>query len=642
MKQTIKKIVFGPVDWFTYTLLSEKQRKAIGDMFSDDQKKKIQKVLSGKKQAERQKLKKIKYHLYNLGFTEQAQKDLENYFEHAKDADLKRQAAWELVLWHANQNTTEGATEALNYIEAARAGVSDTDHLRRIAILEAECLHHTNQTAKARQVIDVMLQQQKHVDLYFAAANLTDSIEERLKLVNQVMEDYELAPIRFKETGEAPIYDDLETEAIDRKVDGPKVTVILPAFKAEDGVQVAIESILSQTWQNIELLAVDDCSPDNTAAVIKAYAEKDPRVKLLKTPENSGPYVARNIALQQATGEFVTINDADDWSHAEKIERQVKHLMDNPSVIANTSEHARLTEDLTFYRRGTPGKYIFPNMSSIMFRRQPVLDKVGFWDSVRFAADGEFKRRLIKVFGKNNYVDLKSGPLSLPRQSVTSLTASSAFGYNGFFMGVRKEYVEAFSYHHAQADSLRYPYPMEKRLYQVPEPMWPKREEKVDGKRLFDVIFATDFRVISEENLQFITQRLETTEDRIGLLQINQYGVEPDKNMPSSIRELLDGDRLQVVVFGEKLQADEVIIFHPAVLAEYQRYVPEVDTKQLHVVIDQIPEPAYLENIRTYFNQDGTWYPESEKVKERLQEHPELRDMIHFESVVWKEKLGVR
>ena len=131
--------------------------------------------------------------------------------------------------------------------------------------------------------------------------------------------------------------------------------------------------------------------------------------------------------------------------------------MDNDKVIANTSEHARLTEDLTLYRRGTPGKYIFPNMSSIMFRKKEVLDKIGYWDSVRFAADGEFKRRLIKAFGQKSYVDLKSGPLSLPRQSVSSLTGSSAFGYDGFFMGVRKEYVESLEHYHDSADSLYYP-----------------------------------------------------------------------------------------------------------------------------------------------------------------------------------------
>src|SRR5699024_11366408 len=80
-----------------------------------------------------------------------------------------------------------------------------------------------------------------------------------------------------------------------------------------------------------------------------------------------------------------------------------------------------------------------------IFRREPVLEKIGYWDEVRFAADGEFKRRLIQAFGKEAVIDLETGPLSLPEQSSTSLTGSSAFGYAGFFMGARKEDVDSFT-----------------------------------------------------------------------------------------------------------------------------------------------------------------------------------------------------
>src|SRR5699024_11452555 len=100
----------------------------------------------------------------------------------------------------------------------------------------------------------------------------------------------------------------------------------------------------------------------------------------------------------------------------------------------------------------------------------------------------------IREFGQKAYVDLKSGPLSLPRQSVSSLTGSSAFGYDGFFMGVRKEYVESLEYHHDRADNLYYAYPQVTRPFPVPEPMWPEREEKAEGWRYFDVVLAGDFR----------------------------------------------------------------------------------------------------------------------------------------------------
>lgn len=635
MKQTIKKIFFGPVDWFIYSVLSETQRKNLTDKFSAEQKQKIKKALFGKKQAQRKKLKQIKYQLYNLGFTDRAYADLVHYYQTIDDPQLKRLAAWELTLWHANQNTEAGSKHALDYIEAARDSEKDIHQLRRIAILEAECLEATGRIEQGKQVIQEMLALQKHADLYLAAANMEEKIEERLKWINKAMNTYGLQSIYFSANGKQPEYDDLETKAMDRQItDGPKVSVILPAFKAEEGVRVAIESILSQTWQNIELLAVDDCSPDRTAAVIQEYAAKDERVKLLTTPENSGPYIARNIALQHATGEYITINDADDWSHREKIERQVTHLMENQHVIANTSEHARLTEDLKLYRRGTPGKYIFPNMSSIMFRRKQVVEKIGHWDSVRFAADGEFKRRLLQAFGRQSYVDLQTGPLSLPRQSVTSLTASSAFGYNGFFMGVRREYVEAMEAFHQQAESLYYDYPMMERPFQVPEPMWPNRLEKQNGFRQLDLVIASDFRDPDEHLLSLLDQALQSKKT-IGIVQLNKYMIEAT-NLTEEIRNLINESKVSFLVYGEKIKTDKLFIMDAAVLKDKQHYVPEVNATKTFVILTATETKGnievYKENLTTYFQSEATWHAvdsEVEKACVAQAETPKLNQVFH-------------
>lgn len=63
--------------------------------------------------------------------------------------------------------------------------------------------------------------------------------------------------------------------------------------------------------------------------------------------------------------------------------------MARPKLAANMSQQARATSELLFHRRGNPGHYVFDNMSSLMFRREPVLQKLGYWDSVRFGADSE-------------------------------------------------------------------------------------------------------------------------------------------------------------------------------------------------------------------------------------------------------------
>jgi len=581
----LKKLLSKPVDWVVYSVMGEKQRKQIGDILSKKQKENITRLLNGKKFRERRKLKALKHHLYNLGFTDQALKDMQKFQVETENNEIKRLISWEMSLWHANKNTVEGAKEAIKYLPEAAEGEKSADQQRRIVIVTAECLGRLAHKEHAAELLEKQLDKAPHPDLYLALANLEENIEERMKIINKAFEMYKLKPVGFKTDYSTATYDDLITLSSDQghKVhDGPKVSVILPAFKAEFGIRVAIESILSQSWQNIELLVVDDCSPDGTVETIGEYAEKDSRVKLLSTPKNSGPYTARNIAMKEASGEFITINDADDWSHEQKIETQVRHLMENDKVIANTSEHARLTEELTLYRRGTPGKYIFPNMSSIMFRKNEVLDKVGYWDSVRFAADGEFKRRLIREFGQKAYVDLKSGPLSLPRQSVSSLTGSSAFGYDGFFMGVRKEYVESLEYHHDRADNLYYAYPQVTRPFPVPEPMWPEREEKAEGWRYFDVVLAGDFREKSTRYLYKINQ-LKKEYKRIGLVQLYEYNLDFQSDIAQNIRNAVDGRSVQMLVHGEKIKAGILIMTEPELLLTWQKYRPEIIAKDAKV-----------------------------------------------------------
>src|SRR5699024_12744431 len=115
------------------------------------------------------------------------------------------------------------------------------------------------------------------------------------------------------------------------------------------------------------------------------YADTDDRIQVLQTETNSGAYTGRNTALKIATGDFVTINDADDWSHPNTFRTQAQHLINHTKLMGNFSQQARAMNDLTFYRRGKPGAYIFPNISSFVFRTTTVLYALGSWNCSRFA-----------------------------------------------------------------------------------------------------------------------------------------------------------------------------------------------------------------------------------------------------------------
>ena len=99
----------------------------------------------------------------------------------------------------------------------------------------------------------------------------------------------------------------------------PTISVIIPVYNVERYLARCLDSALNQTFSDIEVIAIDDGSPDNSAAVLKGYAEKDNRVCVITQP-NQGTSVARNNGLAQATGEYVFFLDADDSLHPQALE----------------------------------------------------------------------------------------------------------------------------------------------------------------------------------------------------------------------------------------------------------------------------------------------------------------------------------
>ncbi|GIL05541.1 MAG: glycosyl transferase [Betaproteobacteria bacterium] len=101
------------------------------------------------------------------------------------------------------------------------------------------------------------------------------------------------------------------------------VSVVTPAFRAASFIGDAIRSVQAQTYTEFEMMVVDDCSPDDTAAVVEKLAAKDSRIRLLRQERNGGPAAARNRALAEARGRWVAFLDADDLWLPFKLEHQL-------------------------------------------------------------------------------------------------------------------------------------------------------------------------------------------------------------------------------------------------------------------------------------------------------------------------------
>jgi glycosyltransferase involved in cell wall biosynthesis len=112
----------------------------------------------------------------------------------------------------------------------------------------------------------------------------------------------------------------------------PKVSVVMASFNHASFVREAIESVLTQSWQDIELVITDDGSTDDTVAVIRGVT--DPRIRLVVLPQNQGACVALNDAITRATGEYVAVLNSDDFFLPGKLERQVAFLDGHANVGA--------------------------------------------------------------------------------------------------------------------------------------------------------------------------------------------------------------------------------------------------------------------------------------------------------------------
>jgi len=104
------------------------------------------------------------------------------------------------------------------------------------------------------------------------------------------------------------------------------VTIIIPAYNREFNLKKSIESILAQTYENWELIIVDDCSTDNTQELVSKYQSQDKRISYSKLEKNSGACVARNTGIAMAKGEYITFLDSDDEYYPEKIAKQIAHF----------------------------------------------------------------------------------------------------------------------------------------------------------------------------------------------------------------------------------------------------------------------------------------------------------------------------
>lgn len=147
------------------------------------------------------------------------------------------------------------------------------------------------------------------------------------------------------------------------------VSIIMPAYNSELYISESIESIIKQTYTKWELIIVDDCSNDSTVEIVNQYSKKDSRIKWFQLDNNSGAAIARNLAIEKASGSYLAFLDSDDFWAEGKLLSQINFMEKNGFLFTCTSyqkvdENGRLlnkevkpelTNDYEDVLRNSPG-----------------------------------------------------------------------------------------------------------------------------------------------------------------------------------------------------------------------------------------------------------------------------------------------
>lgn len=208
---------------------------------------------------------------------------------------------------------------------------------------------------------------------------------------------------------------------------GPRLSVLLPTYDAVEFVERAVGSVLDQTYEDFELIVIDDGSTDGTVEAIRQF--EDDRIRLIQREDESGITSALNAGIDAADGEYLARQDADDWSAPERFERQVGFLDANPEVALLGTGAWLVDEDgQRTGRRRVLERPDFEDLlvhnefvhGSVMMRREALEAVDGYDEWFPTTEDYDLWLRLAKRFPTRNIDE----PLYAFRQHESSVYAS--------------------------------------------------------------------------------------------------------------------------------------------------------------------------------------------------------------------------
>ncbi len=183
----------------------------------------------------------------------------------------------------------------------------------------------------------------------------------------------------------------------------PKISVVIPAYNRERTIARSIESVLSQSYQDFEIIVVDDCSQDNTKHIVSNM--RSDRIRYIRLPENRGAGAARNAGAKAARGEYIAFQDSDDVWRPDKLEIQVHQTLQNKAAISigrmsrngYSADEAKIIPPLEqsagLVARADILKGNIVGMPTLLIKTDAMLEEP-FDESLRYCEDAEWSFRI--------------------------------------------------------------------------------------------------------------------------------------------------------------------------------------------------------------------------------------------------------
>lgn len=254
------------------------------------------------------------------------------------------------------------------------------------------------------------------------------------------------------------------------------VTTLTPVYNCEKYIERSIKSIVNQTYSNLEIICIDDASTDSSWKILSNLFNeiRDKRVILIRFNRNVGRYRVDNFALSIASGDYICINDGDDFSVPDRIEKSLEFLTEEDADIVGghicvLDEKGRVLRGKKLKKRrhyywafqppfnvnawliDNPCKHALFHTTMLLSRR--VLDKLGGFDNTRIGGDTEFIGRAafnFKIRNSSEVYTLKTlRPDSLTESPLTGITSPARQKYRLFRDSQQKkrlEYIKEFGY----------------------------------------------------------------------------------------------------------------------------------------------------------------------------------------------------